>query len=218
MDEHLLRFKKDKTLLFIDCETFNLCLNSVGNLPWQVGMIRTTSGFNTNIKKKWDLHIKWDTNLEIGEEAARITRFNPAKFESLAISPEKAFEDIERELDSCDYIVGHNILGFDIYLLKDYYNYMGKDYKHLMPKIIDTNSIAKGIKMDVSYQANGDPNGLLLHQYKMVHKRKRGVKTNLTALGKEFDIEHDYDNLHDAVVDLELNIKVWDKLKYMVDV
>ena len=95
---------------------------------------------------------------------------------------------------------------------------MGKDYKHLMPKIIDTNSIAKGIKMDVSYQANGDPNGLLLHQYKMVHKRKRGVKTNLTALGKEFDIEHDYDNLHDAVVDLELNIKVWDKLKYMVDV
>jgi len=218
MDEHLLRFNKDKTLLFIDCETFNLCLNSVENLPWQVGMIKTKSGFNTQPVKKWDLHIKWDTDLEIGEEAARITKFNPSKFESLAISPEKAFEDIERELDSCDYIVGHNILGFDIYLIKDYYNYMGKDYRHLVSKVIDTNCLAKGVKMDVPFRSNSNPDGLTLHQYKMVHKRKRGVKTNLTALGKEFDIDHDYDNLHDAVVDLELNIKVWDKLKYMVDI
>ena len=218
MDEHLLRFDKDKTLLFIDCETFNLCLNSSENLPWQVGMIKTKSGFNTKSVKKWDLHIKWDTDLEIGVEAARITKFNPSKFESLAISPEEAFKDIERELDSCDYIVGHNILGFDIYLIKDYYNYMGKDYRHLVSKVIDTNCLSKGVKMDVTLRSNCNPDGLTLHQYKMVHKRKKGVRTNLTALGKEFDIDHDYENLHDAVVDLELNIKVWDKLKYMVDI
>ena len=29
MDEHLLRFDKNKTLVFIDCETFNLCLNTI---------------------------------------------------------------------------------------------------------------------------------------------------------------------------------------------
>ena len=36
-------------------------------------------------------------------------------------------------------------------------------------------------------------------------------------MGEEFGIEHDYDKLHDALVDLELNIKVWDKIKYQID-
>ena len=50
------------------------------------------------------------------------------------------------------------------------------------------------------------------------HKRKKGIRTNLTALGKEFDIDVDYDNLHDAVNDLMLNIEVWNKLKWQIDV
>ena len=218
MDEDLLRFKKDKKLLFIDCETFNLCLNKCNNLPWQIGMIKCQSGFNSRIKKSWDLHIKWDTDLSIGADAARITKFNPQKFDRLAISPEKAFEDVERELDGCDYIIGHNILGFDIYLIKDLYEYMGKSYKHLVNKVIDTYAIAKGVKLDIPFQRNGNPNGFMLYQYRTIYEFKKGIKTNLTALGKQFDIKHDYDNLHDAVCDLELNIKVWDKLKYMIDV
>ena len=40
MNEHLLRFNKDKVYTFIDCETENLCLNSFHNLPWQIGMIK----------------------------------------------------------------------------------------------------------------------------------------------------------------------------------
>ena len=40
MDEHLLRFDKDKNYTFIDCETENLCLNDFHNLPWQIGMIK----------------------------------------------------------------------------------------------------------------------------------------------------------------------------------
>ena len=40
MDEHLLRFDKEKTLVFIDCETLNLCLNSCHNLPWQISMLK----------------------------------------------------------------------------------------------------------------------------------------------------------------------------------
>jgi DNA polymerase III epsilon subunit-like protein len=52
----------------------------------------------------------------------------------------------------------------------------------------------------------------------MLHIRKRGIKTNLAALGKEFEIKHNPDKLHDALVDLELNIKVWNKLKWMIEV
>jgi transposase len=51
----------------------------------------------------------------------------------------------------------------------------------------------------------------------MLNKHKKGVKTSLIALGKEFDIKHNYDKLHDALVDLELNLKVWNKIKWMLD-
>ena len=40
MDEHLLRFDKDKNYVLIDCETENLCLHSTNNLPWQIGIIK----------------------------------------------------------------------------------------------------------------------------------------------------------------------------------
>ena len=38
------------------------------------------------------------------------------------------------------------------------------------------------------------------------------------SLGKEFRIDHDYENLHNALVDLKLNIKVWNELKVISDI
>ena len=84
-----------------------------------------------------------------------------------------------------------------------------------MPKFIDTNCVAKGVKMGLSYAPNDD---LLAYQYKMYHKKQKGLKTNLTALGKEFEIGHDYDNLHNAIVDLKLNLKIWNKLKWQIEI
>ena len=51
----------------------------------------------------------------------------------------------------------------------------------------------------------------------MYHTRVKGVRTNLSSLGKEYEIDHDYEKLHDALVDLQLNIKVWNKIKWQVD-
>jgi len=45
----------------------------------------------------------------------------------------------------------------------------------------------------------------------------KGVKTNLTAMGKHYNIEHDYSKLHNALVDLQLNLKVWNKLKWEIE-
>ena len=44
------------------------------------------------------------------------------------------------------------------------------------------------------------------------------MRTSLSALGKENEIDHDYDSLHDALVDLELNLKVWNYLKWKVEI
>ena len=213
MHEELLRYDKDKEFLFIDCETFNLCLNECHNLPWQIAMIKYKGN---KIIKSWDINIKWDTHLKIGEEAARITRFNKKDYEKKAIDHSQAFSIISEQLDSCDFVAGHNLLGFDIYLIKSYYKKMGRCYKHLVDKVIDTLSLAKGIKFGIPYKK--EECSLIEYQYKMCHTFKKGVRANLAALGKENDIEHNYDKLHDALVDLELNIKVWDKLKWRIEI
>ena len=211
MDGHLLRFDEYKTFVFIDCETENLCLNSFNNLPWQIAMIKAKGG---QILDSKDYYVGWDRDVNVSVEAARITRFNPVDYDKRKIKFEEIFPTIEDWLDNADYIVGHNILGFDIYLIKDFYNYVGKDYRHLMSKIIDTNCIARGIKFELPYRTSEN---FLEYQYKLVHERRKGIKTNLTALGREFQIEHDYDRLHDALVDLELNLKVWNQLKYQLE-
>ena len=79
MDEHLLRFNKDKTYVFIDCETENLCLNLARNLPWQISMIKVKGEEKLDFK---DYYVEWDRDLNISKEAARITRFNYKKYKS----------------------------------------------------------------------------------------------------------------------------------------
>ena len=114
MDGHLLRFDKEKEYVFLDCETLNLCLNSCHNLPWQIGMIKVT-GDKVIATKNY--YIKWDTHLKISADAARITKFNPRILEKKGLTPEEVFPTMEDWLDNCDYIVGHNFLGFDLYLI-----------------------------------------------------------------------------------------------------
>ena len=211
MDQHLLRFDKDKTYVFIDCETENLCLNRCYNLPWQIAMIKTKGEKKVDEK---DYIVKWERELSVSKEAARITRFSPISYRKRAVPFEGVFPTIDDWLTNCDYIVGHNILGFDLYLIRDFYSHVGKPYQHLTSKILDTHSIAKGIKLGLSYKP---PESLLEYQYKILNTKKRGLRTSLSVLGKDFGIPHNYDKLHDAIVDLELNLKVWNKLKYQIE-
>tara|TARA_R100000008_G_C3574615_1_gene164385 strand:- start:154 stop:792 length:639 start_codon:yes stop_codon:yes gene_type:complete len=212
MDEHLLRFDEEKTLVFIDLETFNLCLSFEHNLPWQVAMIKIEGKKKVSEK---NFFIKWDTKLKIGSEAARITNYNPKVVKDKGLKPDEVFPTIEDWLDNADYILGHNIIGFDMFLIKDFYKYMGKDWSHLMDKMIDTNCLAKGIKNGIFYDGK---ESLCEYQYRMYHKRVKGVKTNLDALSKDFDIKYDKTKRHDALYDLDLNVKVWDKLKWQVEI
>jgi len=212
MENELLRFDNKSTFVFIDCETFNLCLNFCQNLPWQVSMIKAIAGKKVD---EQDLFIKWDTNLKISKEAKKITRYDQKKVDRLSKSFEDVFPIISDWLDSCDYIVGHNVLGFDIYLIKEMYLLKGRRIDHLVEKVIDTNCIAKGVKYPIPKMSN---ESLIDYQYKLLHTRKKGIKTNQLALGKDYKIEHDYDRLHDAIVDLELNLKIWNKLKFQADI
>ena len=201
MDNELLRFNNKKNLVLVDFETENLCLHGEENLPWQAAMIRSVGGEAVDSK---NFYVKWHRELKVSKEAARITRFSPTEHKKKALPIEDIFPTMKDWFDSADYILGHNILGFDIYLMRYIYSYMGEDYTPLMPKIIDTNCIAKGIKFGIFYKPEEN---FLEYQYKIMHTRRKGVRTGLAYLGKEFKIEHDQSKLHDALVDLELNLK-----------
>lgn len=213
MDEHLLRYNKDKTFVFIDCESLNLCLNFCHNLPWQIAMIKVQGDKKVDQK---NFYLKWDTNLKISQDAARITRYDHKKVQKEGFDPKEVFPTIKDWLDHADHIIGHNIIGYDIYLIKEYYQYMNCHWKYLVNKLIDTNVIIKGIKNNIIYNRNDN---FLEYQYKVYHtKRKKAIRTSLSSVAKESGIEHDYDALHDAINDLDLNVKVWNKLKWQVDI
>jgi len=207
MSDKLFKFGPETIYTFVDCETLNLCLHPCHNLAWQIAMIKVKG--NEKIDEK-NFYIKWDTDLKISHEAARITRYSQSYIDKNGVSVEEVFPTVEDWFTNCDYIAGHNVLGFDIYLLKGIYDYFHKDYLFLVDKTVDTMCVARGYKYGLPFDQN---DSFVEFQYRMLHTRKRGVKTNLASLGKEFGIDHEYNKLHDAIVDLELNLKVWNILK-----
>lgn len=213
MDSHLLRFQNKKNV-FIDMETFNLCLSFQHNRPWQTAMLMVE---NDKVIDRRDIYVDWwrETNLDISADAARITKFNRKKVMSKAMKSPDAFPLMSEWLDEADNIIGHNILGFDVHLIKEWYTLQSKSWDHLVDKFIDTNCIAKAYKMQEA-PSEGEP--LIDFQHRMHYKRVRGVKTNQTALGKEFKIDVDYNNLHDAMNDLELNLQIWNQLKWRIEI
>ena len=70
MDNHLIRFQKKK-FLFLDFETFNVCLSDEFNLPWQVAtiLVETVEDNKGRIinreRGRQDLYLKWDTDLKV---------------------------------------------------------------------------------------------------------------------------------------------------------
>ena len=202
MDNHLIRFQKKK-FLFLDFETFNVCLSDKFNLPWQVAtiLIETIEDDKGKIKAeergRQDLYLKWDTDLKISKEAKRITKYSDTKFKSRCIPEEEGFNIIYDLVEKSDYLVGHNFLGFDIYLLRNWYRKYGKNYDSLPHKTLDTFAIAKSVALAHRYKNNEC--SLLDFQIKMIGIRKRGLKTSLGALGKSNNIEHNYASLHDAI-------------------
>jgi DNA polymerase III epsilon subunit-like protein len=195
-----------------DCETFNVNLSFHLNRAWQVACIQSKAG---KIEEIDDIHLKWDTHLKISKGAAEITKFNPYEFDKKAINAEDGFKRMDEIFKNSDYIVGHNLIGFDIYLVKGMYEYFGKDWKWILPKIIDTNCIIRGIKMGILYKKGED---FTHYQYKIYNTRVKGIKSSLGLTAKEFGINFDPNALHNAVEDLKVNLEVWNKLKWQIEI
>ncbi len=217
MDEKLLRFGSSLRICWFDFETTSLNLSFTINRPWQIGMMTMVGQkciASHDILVKWPNPYKFNADVVKNLFKTTIPELE-ARINTKGIAPEKAFEIMYGEMDSADLIGGHNILGFDIYLLKEWCVLAGKPWKHLWPKFIDTNCLSKGIALGIKPKSNEN---FMEYQYRLLGFIQKGLKTNLTFMGKSLGIEHDYESLHCAKSDIELNIKVFDKLKYQIEV
>jgi DNA polymerase III epsilon subunit-like protein len=202
MNNHLLRFDKNKKFIVFDYETCGLNLASLDNKPWQLAFLVCE---NNKIQERHNFYLKWE-DLNISEDAKRITGFKESVYKKKAVDPSEVLSILDSYFYNPDYhIIGHNILGFDIYIHNIHRQLCGKksDYSYL-DRTIDTNCLAKSEALDIEF----DETDLTLWQLKLQKIRKRGLKTNLKFLCEKYSIDFDESKLHDALYDIEQNFKV----------
>lgn len=205
----LLRFKKQQNYITLDVETEGL--NLISSKPWQVSWIICRGD---KIISKHDHFIRWD-NINVSADAARITGFNKNKYYEKAESPIEVFKQLSEYLyDPSFLVIGQNLLGFDVYMINVWRKLMGmKSDNSYVNRVIDTKSISTAIFKNVL----PDKENFLSWQYKMLHIREKGLKTNQAFVLKYYDIPHDPKRLHDSLYDVEMTFEIFKKQIFNID-
>lgn len=213
MNSELLRFNKKQKYLVFDFETCNLNLASPDNKPWQLAFIIAQGA---DVIEKHDYYIKWD-DLKISKDAEKITGFSRKKYNDKSVDASKVLDHFESFLYDEDYInLGHNILGFDIYIHNIFRRLLGKptNYSYL-DRSIDTLSLAKSIDKEIPYNKS-EP--LSVFQFKLNSFRQRGMSLNLASCCKKYDIDFDPSKLHDALYDITKNFDFFTKMLWKIEI
>lgn len=212
---NLLRDNKEQRYAVIDGESCNLNLGDLENKSWNWGILDC---IGDTIIKTHNVLIKWP-KLNISKEAALVTRFSQENIDKNGIEPQKALDILDSYIYNPEYkLIIHNGLGFDVYLHDIFRRNLGlkTDYSYIY-RILDTNCLAKGIKLNIKYDGKNEKD-LLVYQYRLQNIIQKGLKTNLTLLGKENEIEFDYENVHSGLLDVQLLWIIWNKyIKYRID-
>lgn len=162
-----------------------------------------------------NLYVKWP-DLNMSKGAAEVTRFDKSIWEKNGVDPKEALDIIDKEFEEADWVVGHNPLGFDIPVYRSWCRMLGRKPLPIHFKTIDTLACGKGIKLDFLYK-KGD--NFLSYQMKMLneHVKKRGFAT-LSALCKDYGIPFDQNRLHDAGYDISINVELFRKMIFKIDI
>jgi len=213
MRKNLLRFNKQQKYVFFDFETCGLNLGSLRNKPWQLAFIVI---HDDRIVEECDYWLRWE-GIKVSEGAAKVTGWTKEKYEKKAIDPIAPIAHFEKYLYDPEYIkVGHNILGFDVYMHGICRRLIGKrpDYSYLN-QLIDSLALSRAINENIDIQDGED---LLLWQYKVMSLRKAKGKNKLIDLCKKYKIPFNMQKLHDALYDIQKNHEVFKKLIWNISI
>ncbi len=209
----LLRYADNQRYLLYDIESNGLNLHT--SKPWQIAYAICTNKCIESINIR---HILWK-DLEMSDDAARVNRFDRQKYLSLAEDPDLVLQDFEKLLmdkELCP--LGHNILGFDSYVVNSWRRDMGrKEDWDFVSRSIDTLCLSRAYR----HQIVPDTKDFWSWQYKMLSLRsgkKKGMGASLGAMAREFQIEYDERYSHEASYDCRVNHQVFQKLLWSVEV
>jgi len=209
--EDLLRFKFDQKYVIFDTETEGL--NLVTSKPWQLAWIEATG---KKITKKQNRFLKWD-DLNVSEDAAKVTGFDKKEYESKAEDPAVVFKEFMGLISQDDVIVvGQNILGYDLYMLGVIARNLNiiMDYSFIN-NCFDTKAIATALAKG---NKTPDKDDFIGWQIKWLHYRERGLKTNQKFLLQHYEIDFNEAKLHDALYDIEKNFEIFQKQLWELDI
>ena len=203
----MLPYNQKYIVFDTETEGLNLHFSKTWQLSWLVCQ-------GDKIIKEYDEFIS-HKELNVSEEAKKITNFNWQTYEAKSKSLAQVWAKFEKYLFDPQYIiVGQNLLGFDVYMVAILQRFLGEepDFSYLT-RIYDTRALAK------AYRENIDkPQGDLLNwQYKIINDRSLKAKVSQNQLLKFFDIDHDPSKLHDALYDIRMCFKVFKELKKRMD-
>ena len=200
--EDLLRFKFNQKYIIFDTETEGL--NLVTSKPWQLAWIEAEG---KKITKKQNRFLMWE-NLNVSEDAARVTGFDYKYYVKQAEDPAIVYKEFIDLINQDDVIVvGQNLLGYDIYILGVIARQLGLkiDYS-FVNRIFDTKAIATALAKGNKTPDNDD---FASWQIKWLNYRERGLKSNQKYLLEYYDIDFDPKKLHDALYDIEKNFEIF---------
>lgn len=194
----------NQTIYFCDTETENLNLDS--SRPWEFAWVKMDKG---KIIDSQSRYILWD-DIDVGKEAAKKTGFDLKKYKKIAQPPEVVYDEIKDWFFGRNLMGFHNGLNFDVYIIRNWFRLINKPHDYeWVKRVVDTNALAKAWKSESRPESNFDA-----WQYKWVNTRKRGLKSNITDLCKEWNIQIDESKTHQGDYDCFLTSQLYKKLVY----
>jgi len=205
----LLKQNLNQKFVVFDTETEGLSLTS--SRPWQLSWIVCQG---EKILESHDEFVLYP-DLNVSDEAARITGFDKSSYLSKAKPPIDVWQKFAPYLyDSNNLLVGQNILNYDIYILNTMMGTIGiQNNWSFLNRCIDTRALSTAMFKGI--QPSGD---LLPWQMKLMNFHEKGLKTSQAFMLKHFAIDHDPSKLHNALYDITMNYKIFRKLIMEVNV
>lgn len=195
----------NQRIFFCDTETEGLNLNT--SRPWEFAWVIMDNG---KIVDSQSRYLWWD-DLNVDKRAAEVTGFNMDKYERKAVCPSKVFEEIKPWFFGKDLLGFHNGLNFDVYQIRNWFREIGKptDFDWVK-RVVDTNALAKAFLSE----AKPDFQNFDAWQTRWANHIRRGLKSNVTFLCKEWGIEIDESKAHQGDYDCYLTAQIYKKLAY----
>ena len=100
-DLSLLRHNRTSKFLYLDFETYNLCLHRDFNAPWQAGLMMVQ---NNQVIHTKEIHFNWKGKYEMSADNPSAKHYSERKIQEQGVRPVDGFNSILKEIEKCDLV------------------------------------------------------------------------------------------------------------------